>query len=27
VQQGLFDLLQNIPVSKHSQNLKGAPLE
>jgi len=27
VQQGLFHLLQNTPVSKHSQNLKGGPSE
>jgi hypothetical protein len=27
VQQGLFHLLQNMPVSKDSQNLKGRPLE
>ena len=25
VQQGLFHVLQNIPVSKESQNLKGTP--
>jgi len=27
VHQGLFHLLQNIPVSKYSQNLKGTPLQ